>query len=93
MRHVEINGHKMDVYPVGWLQAWKSGPRRWNHLKREWRSVVYWARRRNWRAVRNTFNGYLAEHEHGGHNAGRGWTKRRAIRRVEAICRRATEQR
>lgn len=44
------------------------------------------ARARNWRAVRNYFNGYLAEHRHGGHNAGRGWTKRAALRRVERIC-------
>lgn len=40
----------------------------------------------NWRAVRNSFNGYLAEHQHGGHNAGRGWTKRTAERRVASIC-------
>lgn len=41
---------------------------------------------REWRAVRNSFNGYLAEHQHGGHNAGRGWTKRAAERRVARIC-------
>ena len=77
---------QVDVYAVGWLQAWQR-----RRLRAEWRHVTYWARRRNWRAIRNTFNGYLAEHEHGGHNAGRGWTKRQAIRRAEAICKRATE--
>lgn len=80
----DVNGQSVDVYPVGWLEAWKH-----HRLKREWRYVVYWARRRNWRAIRNTFNGYLAEYEHGGHNAGKGWTKRAALRRAEAICKRA----
>lgn len=37
------------------------------------------ARARNWRAVRNTFNGYLAEHRSLGSRAGRGWTRRRAL--------------
>src|SRR5688572_25692298 len=59
LRREETMNTKTDVYPVGWLEAWKKG-----RLKSEWRHVVYWARRRNWRAVRNTFNGYLAEHEH-----------------------------
>jgi hypothetical protein len=75
-----------DVYPVGLLAAVKHHGLR-NGTRRSMRHVRRWARQRNWRAIRNTFNGYLAEHRHGGHNAGRGWTRRAALRRVERICR------
>lgn len=71
-----------DVYPVGLLLDFKRGRLRYGLRRYLMRQV----RDRNWRAVRNYFNGYLAEHRHGGHNAGRGWTKRAAIRRVERIC-------
>lgn len=75
----------VDVYPVGWLDAWKR-----RRLKSEWRYMVQQARNRNWRAVRNTFNGYLAEHENHPHNCGRGWTKRAATRRAARLCARVT---
>lgn len=70
-----------DVYPVGLFCDWRYG-----RLRAGLRYLHLQAKARNWRAVRNYFNGYLAEHEHGGHNAGRGWTKRAALRRVERLC-------
>lgn len=73
-----------DIYPVGWLEAWQH-----KRLRAEWRYTIRQAKKRNWRAVRNTFNGYLAEHDGGpthGHNCGTGWTKRAALRRGLAIC-------
>lgn len=72
---------EVDVYPVGWLEACKS-----RRLRAEWRYFKRWAREGNWRAVRNSFNGYLAEHDGHPHNCGRGWTKRAAVRRVNALC-------
>ena len=76
---------EMDVYPVGlfWevrTYGWRKG---WAKSRR---FVVLQAKAGNWRAVRNHFNGYLAEHGHAGHNAGRGWTRRAAIRRAARIC-------
>ena len=59
-------------------------------IRKEWRYIWgYCLKGRRWRALRNTFNGYLAEHRHGGHNCGRGWTKRAATRRADRICARA----
>lgn len=65
--------------------------RRWTTIKREvrkeWRYITgYCLKGRRWRALRNTFNGYLAEHDNHPHNCGRGWTKRAAIRRVNRLC-------
>jgi len=83
----------IDIYAVGWLKTFRSawrcltlpelaGHRRnaWRELRRGWRYMAYQARRRNWRAVKNCFNGYLAEHRHLGTRCGTGWTKRRALR-------------
>lgn len=87
-----------DTYPVGVLStlqiaigAVRAGRRKYaaQKVRGEWRYIKRQARARNWRAVRNSFNGYLAEHQHGGHNAGKGWTKRAAQRRVERICKAA----
>jgi len=58
-----------------------------------WRSFFHGLRRdcieqagdHNWRAVRNYFNGWLAEHPDGRSSAGRGWTRRAALRRLERI--------
>lgn len=89
---------KIDIYPVGWLatvqRMWRyltcaelAGHRRqaWSELRKAWRYTAYQARRRNWRAVKNAFNGYLAEPEEfplGDYRrrCGSGWTKRRALR-------------
>ena len=76
----------ISAYPVGALSDWKAG-----------RTVGYiacsaWkrAKARNWRALRNYFNGYLAEWHfppdglrHS--RCGRGWTKRAAIRRLGVL--------
>jgi len=70
------------LYPVGWLEAVKH-----RKVRREWRYMVRQIKARNWRAVRNTFNGYLCEHDGHPHNCGRGWTKRAAVRRAERLCR------
>ena len=76
----------IDVYPVGWLAAWQRRhiPRPHGHrhpLHRELRYVLRHASRGRWRAVRNTFNGYLAEaRTDKTRRAGHGWTKQRALR-------------
>lgn len=91
-----------DTYPVGVLKMLQISGRALTHpglrgkrlaivrreFRSEWRFIIgYCIKGRRWRALRNTFNGYLSEHRHGGHDAGRGWTMRAAQRRVERICR------
>lgn len=90
------------VYPVGWLadmiRAWRyfthptpppCGRRQgWRELRKSWRYTLYQLRRRNWRAVKNSLNGYLAEPEAfppGDYRrrCGTGWTKRRALRSLK----------
>lgn len=70
------------VYPVGLLADIKR--KRVRHALRGylWRQI----KARNWRAVRNYFNGYLCEHDGHPHNCGSGWTKRAAIRRADRLC-------
>lgn len=83
----------IDVYAVGWLKAGQSAWRfltlpelagrrgnAWKFLRQQWLYCVRQARRRNWRAVKNQFNGYLAEHRTRGTRCGHGWTRRRALR-------------
>lgn len=70
-----------DIYPVGLLRDIKH-----HSLVAGRRYLKYWIRERNWRAVRNYFNGYLAEHDLCHHDCGSGWTKRRASRSVNRIC-------
>lgn len=68
------------VYPVGWLEAWKH-----KRMRSELRFTVRCVRQRNWRAVKNSFNGYLAEVAYGNliqRTCGHGWTKRRAASRL-----------
>lgn len=68
------------VYPVGWIAAWRQ--RRMGRMKSEWRYFKSQVRKGNWRAVHNTFNGYLAEVQYSSMHhtrAGHGWTKRRAL--------------
>jgi hypothetical protein len=81
-------GEKIDVYPVGLLMDWRHrGIRR---LRYSLRYPLRQARAGEWRAVRNYFNGYLAEHPDGQTSAGHGWTKRAALRRLAKI--RATKE-
>lgn len=73
----------ISAYPVGalmdWL-AWRSLPR---IARMAWRMYRHGGRR----ALRNYFNGYLAEWHYppegvNHYRCGRGWTKRAAIRRL-----------
>lgn len=70
-----------DVYAVGFLSDLREARRSGN-----WRAKLRWFRR-SWRR-RSYWNGFLAEHEACPHNAGRGWTRHAACRRVERIHRR-----
>jgi hypothetical protein len=70
------------VYPVGVLDTFQRR-KGWRTTRRY---LAHQIHNRNWRAVRNHFNGYLAEHDGHPHNAGRGWTRKAALRRVERIC-------
>lgn len=72
------------VYPVGVLSDWQH--HRWQGLRRSARYIRHQLQRRDWHAVRNTFNGYLAEHDGCAHNCGRGWTQRAASRRAQRLC-------
>lgn len=83
----------VDVYPVGMLSSLQRAyntafhGRLWANafwvlrlaFRRLWRNI----RAGNWREVKNTFNGYLAEPtpfpEHMT-RCGSGWTKKRALR-------------
>lgn len=78
--HVEPS--TISIYPVGVLAAIKH-----RRVQSEYRYIRTQVAARKWRAVRQSFNGYLAEidyppsaliHNHCGH----GWTKRRAARRL-----------
>lgn len=81
----------IDVYPVGVLAdllrlrnaLHRRHPKaiRWalGRLRSQARYITRQARRGNWRAVRNAFNGYLAEHRTLGTRCGKGWTRRRAL--------------
>jgi hypothetical protein len=93
----------VDIYPVGVLATLKRckmiatkpwhKEERWVKIKRaiktEWYFIWnYGIKGRRWRTVRNTFNGYLAEHQHPcSHNAGTAWSRKRALARSNAICR------
>lgn len=73
----------IEAYPVGLLRDIKRKSLSYGLKRYLWVQV----RRRNWRAVRNYFNGYLAEWHYPPegmrhHKCGRGWTKRAAIRRL-----------
>lgn len=95
----EETGVVTDVYPVGVLKAlqcagrclYKKGidarvSRARRYLRMEARRLTYYLKKREWRNLKNSFNGYLAEHRTCRHNAGRAWTKTTAYRRVERIC-------
>jgi hypothetical protein len=83
---VTVGGADFDIYAVGlFLDV------RHFRATRDWRRLRYGLgflgrrlRERNWRAVRNYFNGYLAEPidypDEQWHCAGRGWTRPAAKR-------------
>ena len=76
-------GYDLDIYPVGVLAAIGMQKRRWAWLRRELRYIWGRARWGHWRAVKNAFNGYMAEPPDwpdGVRRCGTGWTKRRALR-------------
>jgi hypothetical protein len=79
MQELRSTNMMIDVYPVGLLEAWQH--RRIPGKLRSWRRyLVRQMRAGNWRAVRNSFNGYLAEADGswGATRCGHGWTKQRA---------------
>lgn len=70
----------IEAYPVGLFSDIKR-----RRLRTGLRYMLEQARKRNWRAVRNYFNGYLAEWHYCPpgvvhYRCGKGWTKRRALR-------------
>lgn len=75
-----VNEPQIIVYPVGWMAVWRS--RVSHNWRGEWRRMVDYIKRRHWEAVRNMFNGYLAEVQYSSMHhtrCGHGWTKRRAL--------------
>lgn len=87
----------VDIYPVGWLAALLTlrrairarHPAATRHALRRLRSQLRYdiarAKARDWRSVRNSCNGYLAEPYHWPQDGtltrcGTGWTRRRALR-------------
>lgn len=87
----------IDVYRVGWLDALyyasrvaRTRPRgirvALGQIRAQARCNLRQARRREWRDLRNTFNGYLAEptpFPERMTRCGSGWTKKRAMRSLE----------
>jgi len=72
------NDNSVMIYPVGLLRDWQHGK-----LRRSLFDLARQARRREWRSMRNHFNGYLAEPQvlpDGLHGCGHGWTQARALR-------------
>jgi hypothetical protein len=78
--------NEIDIYAVGLLRDLQMFVHSPQSLRRRWRSLRYRIvrgvfdriRQRKWRALRNYFNGYLAEHQSRGTRCGHGWTRGRA---------------
>ncbi len=101
MKHTSTD---VDVYPVGLLRdlrlmvgyhrlAGSGRPSQRLVVDRArliWRTVRTAIARRDWHGLRTYLNGYLAEHGGCRHNAGRGWTKRAALRSVDRLHREAS---
>jgi len=97
-------GGEVDVYPVGVLddllfayRAIRLGRFRegYRKLRSSARYAIGHARAGNWRSVRNSFNGYLAEPRDwpdGLKGCGSGWTKRRALRSLRRHYERQVNQ-
>ena len=91
------HGDRVDVYPVGLLSdlrllrgALKYGPSRraawWSFLYRFRRGTFERIYHGEWRALKNYFNGYLAEDpDPRVPRAGSGWTRRRALESLARI--------
>ena len=84
-----MDEYGIGTYPVGVLAALQRVGLRKKlaALRGEWIRNLAWARAGNWRAVRSSFNGYLAEWHYPPHTVairrcGTGWTRRAAIRRL-----------
>jgi hypothetical protein len=84
--------NEIDIYPVGLLEALRrfvhtpDRRRARRKLIADCRYPLGQARRRNWRAVRNWFNGYLAEPRElpaALTRCGKGWTRGRAYRDLQ----------
>ena len=88
-------GTEIDVYPVGVLDDLRFAYRaiRFGHCREAHRKIRSQARRiielalaGEWRSVRQSFNGYLAEptpFPGGLKGCGHGWTKKRALRKLD----------
>ena len=96
MKHTYPPGTEIDVYPVGVLATALRAYRgirylgRWTDAYRDTRytvrALLRRVRGRQWRALRNAFNGYLAEptpFPEGLKGCGHGWTKKRALRKLD----------
>jgi hypothetical protein len=85
----DVHTAEVEIYPVGVLsdiQQFVHNPDRKQaraHARRGLRRLLELARERNWRALRNSFNGYLAEHATRGTRCGHGWTRGRAYRDLQ----------
>lgn len=94
------------VYPVGllgdllrdwrqirhWREFRAAGGKPTMHVRRTARYLIGRIRDRNWRAVKNTFNGYLAEptpFPEEVRRCGTGWTRKRALRSLRREYERA----
>jgi hypothetical protein len=87
-----------DIYPVGLfhdVQQFRRGvhqPHALQRLRYDLRYPLRQARAGHWRAVKNYFNGYLAEPPEfppGVTRCGSGWTRKRALSDYERRARRA----
>lgn len=86
LERLKHEGARIDVYSVGFLsdlaQYVHSPDRRVarHRFRNGLRAPLRHARTGDWSALRNYFNGYLAEHPTLGTRAGHGWTRGRAVR-------------
>ena len=86
----------VDVYPVGWCHAIILSSRMlrarlpWSaataNISQEWRYTKRCIQRGDWRAVKNSLNGWLAEPSpfpDDLNRCGSGWTRARALRDLD----------
>ncbi|MCZ4506937.1 hypothetical protein O3Q52_01675 [Streptomyces sp. ActVer] len=86
LERLKGEGSVIDIYAVGALSDLSffvhsiDRPAARRKLRYAAKGMLDRARRREWRALRSYFNGYLAEHPTLGSRAGHGWTRGRAAR-------------